>query len=71
MHRVLGPLVRSMGVDLSLDVERPGYVPGGGGVIEMNVTPRRQGLDALVSATLVRSATCRALPCPAIWPNNK
>lgn len=48
MHRVLGPLVRSMGVDLSLDVERPGYVPGGGGVIEMNVTPRRQGLDALV-----------------------
>ena len=48
MHHVLAPLVRSMGVDLSLDVIRPGYVPGGGGVIEMNVVPRRQGLDALV-----------------------
>jgi RNA 3'-terminal phosphate cyclase (ATP) len=48
MHRVLAPLVRSMGVDLTLDVIRPGYVPGGGGVIEMNVVPRRQGLDALV-----------------------
>jgi len=28
MHRVLAPLVRSMGVDLCLDVVRPGYVPG-------------------------------------------
>jgi len=48
MHHVLAPLVGSMGVDLSLGVTRPGYVPGGGGVIEMTVIPRRQGLDALV-----------------------
>ena len=48
MHRVLAPLVRSMGVDLCLDVVRPGYVPGGAGIIEMTVVPRRQGLDALV-----------------------
>jgi RNA 3'-terminal phosphate cyclase (ATP) len=48
MHHVLAPLVRSMGVDLSLEVIRPGYVPGGGGVIEMNVVPKRQGLDSLV-----------------------
>jgi RNA 3'-terminal phosphate cyclase (ATP) len=48
MHRVLAPLLRSMGADLSLDVARPGYVPGGGGIIEMNVVPNRQGLDSLV-----------------------
>jgi RNA 3'-terminal phosphate cyclase (ATP) len=48
MHRVLAPLVRSMGADVSLVVTRPGYVPGGGGVIEMNVVLRRAGLDALV-----------------------
>jgi RNA 3'-terminal phosphate cyclase (ATP) len=48
MQHVLAPLVRSMGVDLSLDVIRPGYVPGGGGVIEMTVIPGRAGLDALV-----------------------
>jgi len=48
MQRVLAPLIRSMGADLSLDVTRPGYVPGGGGVIEMAVIPRRGGLDALV-----------------------
>ena len=48
MHRVLAPLLRSMGADLSLDVTRPGYVPGGGGIIEMNVVPRREGLAPLV-----------------------
>jgi RNA 3'-terminal phosphate cyclase (ATP) len=48
MHRVLAPLIRRMGADVSLEVTRPGYVPGGGGVIDMNVVPRRQGLDALV-----------------------
>jgi RNA 3'-terminal phosphate cyclase (ATP) len=48
MHRVLAPLLRSMGAEVTLDVTRPGYVPGGGGIIEINVVPRRQGLDALV-----------------------
>lgn len=47
MHHVLAPLLRSMGAELSLTVTRPGYVPGGGGVIEMNVVPNRQGLDSL------------------------
>ena len=48
MHHVLAPLVGSMGVDLSLGVTRPGYVPGGAGVIELTVIPKRQGLNALV-----------------------
>ncbi len=48
MHRVLAPLIGSMGADLSLKTIRPGYVPGGGGIIEMTVMPRREGLEALV-----------------------
>jgi len=47
MHRVLAQLVRSMGAEISLDVTRPGYVPGGGGIIEMSVVPRRQGLSSV------------------------
>jgi RNA 3'-terminal phosphate cyclase (ATP) len=47
MHHVLAPLLRSMGAELSLTVTRPGYVPGGGGVIEMSVVPNREGLDPL------------------------
>jgi RNA 3'-terminal phosphate cyclase (ATP) len=48
MHHVLAPLVRSMGADLSVEVTRPGYVPGGGGIIELKVVPARRGLDALL-----------------------
>jgi RNA 3'-terminal phosphate cyclase len=48
MHRVLAPLLSAMGVDVSLDVIRPGYVPGGGGVIEMTVISKRAGLNPLV-----------------------
>jgi len=51
MERALAPLLRSMGADLSLDVKRPGYVPGGAGVIEMNVSPCRRSLEALTLNT--------------------
>ncbi|MCV7260841.1 RNA 3'-terminal phosphate cyclase [Mycobacterium shimoidei] len=47
MQHVLAPLLKSMGVDVSLDVIRPGYLPAGGGIIELTVSPRRTGLDAL------------------------
>lgn len=47
MQRVLAPLLRSMGADLSVAVKRPGYVPGGAGVIEVRVSPSRDGLEAL------------------------
>jgi RNA 3'-terminal phosphate cyclase (ATP) len=47
MHHVLAPLVGSMGAEISLTVIRPGYVPGGGGIIEVNVVPNRKGLDSL------------------------
>jgi RNA 3'-terminal phosphate cyclase (ATP) len=47
LDRVLAPLLCSMGAELSLEVKRPGYVPGGVGVIEMKVSPSREGLKAL------------------------
>lgn len=48
MQHVLAPILRSMGADVSLEVTRPGYVPGGGGIIEMNVVAGREGLDSLM-----------------------
>ena len=47
MQRVLAPLLRLMGAGLSLEMKRPGYVPGGAGVLEMKVSPSRHGLEAL------------------------
>lgn len=47
MQHVLLPALRSMGADLSLDVTRPGYVPGGGGVIDLHIQPSTLGLEPL------------------------
>jgi RNA 3'-terminal phosphate cyclase (ATP) len=64
MHRVLAPLLRSMGADVSLEVTRPGYVPGGGGIIEMHVVPARQGFKPWCSMSLDKRPMFRALLCP-------
>ena len=39
MKFVLLPLLRQMGVQAELDIIRPGYVPKGGGIIEVRVEP--------------------------------
>lgn len=39
MQNVLFPLLNRMGIDATLTIARPGYVPRGGGVIEMEVAP--------------------------------
>lgn len=39
MKFVLLPLLRRMGVQAELEIIRPGYVPRGGGIIEMQVKP--------------------------------
>ncbi len=39
MRFVLLPVLRQMGVRAELDIIRPGYVPRGGGIIEMRVEP--------------------------------
>jgi len=42
LQHVLGAVLRRIGVVMSLQVRRPGYVPGGAGIIELNVTPNSE-----------------------------
>jgi RNA 3'-terminal phosphate cyclase (ATP) len=51
MQHVLLPALRTMAADVSLDVTRPGYVPGGGGVIDLRVSPSGRGLNASLLST--------------------
>jgi RNA 3'-terminal phosphate cyclase (ATP) len=47
MQRVLLPLVERMGVDVRLDMVRPGYVPKGNGELVVNVSPAPTPLKPL------------------------
>lgn len=47
MQHALAPLLKRMGVDMTLGIARPGYVPGGAGVIDVTIAPSRNGLRAL------------------------
>lgn len=47
MRHVLAPLLARMGVEVGLEVIRPGYVPRGAGVIELRVRPVRHALTPL------------------------
>ncbi len=47
MMEVLLPLVRRMGADVTLEMIRPGYVPKGGGVLELQVKPVQRAITAL------------------------
>ena len=48
MQRVLLPTLFLMGVRAELHIERPGYVPTGGGVVELTVRPAGRTLAPLV-----------------------
>jgi len=39
MQNVLFPLLKKMGIEVHLEIIRPGYVPQGGGIIEVEVKP--------------------------------
>ena len=39
MQHVLFPTLRKMGVEAELEIVRPGYVPKGGGIIQVNIKP--------------------------------
>ncbi len=39
MQQVLVPLLRRMGADVNLSMERPGYVPKGGGIMIADISP--------------------------------
>jgi RNA 3'-terminal phosphate cyclase (ATP) len=58
MQHVLAPMLRRMGAGIDLHVERPGYVPGGAGVIRLNVAPASAGLTGL---TLTDPGTLTAI----------
>jgi RNA 3'-terminal phosphate cyclase (ATP) len=47
MQHALAPLLRRMGVEVTVGVTRPGYVPSGAGVLDVTITPPRRGLRAL------------------------
>lgn len=48
MQHVLAPLLARMGAEVELRVLRAGYVPRGGGVIELRVRPAHRGLAPLL-----------------------
>lgn len=48
MSQALLPILARMGVEARLKVVRPGYVPKGGGIIEVQVQPLRDGLKPLL-----------------------
>lgn len=48
MQYVLAPLLTRMGVGVDLRVMRAGYVPRGGGVVELHVHPTRESLAPLL-----------------------
>jgi RNA 3'-terminal phosphate cyclase (ATP) len=50
LEHVLFPLVRRMGIEVTARMERPGYVPTGGGIVRLAVTPTRSRLRPLMLA---------------------
>jgi RNA 3'-terminal phosphate cyclase (ATP) len=47
LQHVLAPMLHRMNAEIDLRVERPGYVPGGAGVLQLTVVPPPQGLTGL------------------------
>jgi RNA 3'-terminal phosphate cyclase (ATP) len=48
LEYVLLPLLGRMGIKAAVRMDRPGYVPTGGGILCLDVTPVRNALEALV-----------------------
>jgi RNA 3'-terminal phosphate cyclase (ATP) len=48
LEHVLLPFLRRMGINVTGRMERPGYVPTGGGIVHLEVTPVRKTLQPLV-----------------------
>lgn len=44
---VLLPLIRKMGADINIDIVRPGYVPKGKGIIEIQIYPLKKKLNPI------------------------
>jgi RNA 3'-terminal phosphate cyclase (ATP) len=63
LKHVLLPTVRKMGVEAEVRIIQPGYVPKGGGKIELQIAPLKEALNplSLVSQGQVKSARGIAL----------
>lgn len=47
MQQVLGPVLWKMGVTMRVNMIRPGYVPEGGGILEIEIDPVKKSLQPL------------------------
>src|SRR5687767_10759053 len=61
LQHVLAPMLRRMKADIDVHVERPGYVPGGAGVLQVTVLPPPQGLTGLTLADPGTVSTVRGI----------
>ncbi len=48
LQHVLMPLLRRMGVVATVRMDRPGYVPSGGGIVHLQVTPSGKAFQPLI-----------------------
>lgn len=48
LEQVMLLLLRRMGIEVTMRMERPGYVPAGGGILHLEVTPVRTVLNTLI-----------------------
>jgi len=51
LDHVMLPLLRRLGLDVQMSMERPGFVPSGGGVLHLEVTPVADVLHPVVLET--------------------
>jgi RNA 3'-terminal phosphate cyclase (ATP) len=56
LEHVLLPLLNRMGLEASAQMDRPGYVPTGGGIWRLSVTPTRSILEKLLLNTFDKVA---------------
>ena len=61
LKHVLLPVLRNMGVQVEVRILQPGYVPRGGGMIEVKVIPMREPLKPLNIAASGRLAELRGI----------
>jgi RNA 3'-terminal phosphate cyclase (ATP) len=61
LQHVLAPMLHRMNANIDLRLERPGYVPGGEGVVQLTVVPPPRGLTGLILADAGRMGIVRGI----------